>query len=235
MASTTTPTHSSVSADLRPLVQRHQALADQQRSPFTLRMHRALSWLQRAEAAGVDDDVAFVCLWIAFNAAYAQDLGHGAGSTPEQLAFRNFVDDVCRRDKGRALAGLVWQVFPGPIRLLLDNQYVFQPFWDALNNPRADGSIPDHWREAFDEARQRVHRALAQQDTERVLYEVLVRLYTLRNQLMHGGATWGSSVNRAQVRDGRALLRRLLPVMLGVMMDSPAQFEGQPFYPVVKG
>ena len=67
-----------------------------------------------------------------------------------------------------------------------------------------------------------------------MVYEVFVRLYTLRNQLMHGGATWNSSVNRAQVRDGRALLARMLPVMLSVMMDSPARFEGKPFYPVVK-
>jgi len=44
---------------------RHTALATQQRNAFTLRMHRALSWLQRAEAAGDDDDVAFICLWIA--------------------------------------------------------------------------------------------------------------------------------------------------------------------------
>ncbi len=133
-----------------------------------------------------------------------------------------------------ALSDLVWQVFPSSIRLLLDNQFVFQPFWDALNNPRSDGSVPEHWREAFDEARQRVHKALAQQDTERVLYEVFVRLYTLRNQLMHGGATWNSSVNRAQVRDGRALLARVLPVLLGVMMDHPSRFEGQPFYPMTK-
>ena len=66
-----------------------------------------------------------------------------------------------------------------------------------------------------------------------MLYEIFIRLYTLRNQLMHGGATWNSSVNRAQVRDGRALLARVLPVMLGVMMNHPAQFEGRPFYPVV--
>lgn len=39
--------------------------------------------------------------------------------------------------------------------------------------------------------------------------------FTLRNQLMHGSATWNSSVNRAQVRDGRALLARVLPVLLG--------------------
>lgn len=216
------------------LNKRHQAQITQHRSPFTLRMHRALSWLQRAEAAGEDDDVAFVCLWIAFNAAYAQDLGQGTGSTSERQAFRNFMADVCALDQGKALSALVWQVFPGPIRLLLDNQYVFQPFWDALNNPRSDGSTPGHWREAFDDARQRVHRALAQQDTERVLYEVFVRLYTLRNQLMHGGATWNSSVNRSQVRDGRALLARVLPVMLGVMMDCPERFEGRPFYPVVR-
>jgi hypothetical protein len=216
------------------LNKRHQAQITQHRSPFTLRMHRALSWLQRAEAAGEDDDVAFVCLWIAFNAAYAQDLGQGTGSTSERQAFRNFMADVCALDQGKALSALVWQVFPGPIRLLLDNQYVFQPFWDALNNPRNDGSTPGHWREAFDDARQRVHRALARQDTERVLYEVFVRLYTLRNQLMHGGATWNSSVNRSQVRDGRALLARVLPVMLGVMMDCPERFEGRPFYPVVR-
>jgi hypothetical protein len=202
--------------------------------PSPCAWHRALSWLQRAEAAGDDDDVAFVCLWIAFNAAYAQDLGQGTGSTSERQAFRNFMADVCALDQGKALSALVWQVFPGPIRLLLDNQYVFQPFWDALNNPRSDGSTPGHWREAFDDARQRVHRALAQQDTERVLYEVFVRLYTLRNQLMHGGATWNSSVNRSQVRDGRALLARVLPVMLGVMMDCPERFEGRPFYPVVR-
>ena len=48
------------------------------------------------------------------------------------------------------------------------------------------------------------------------------------------GAAWNSSVNRAQVRDGRALLARVLPVVLGVMMDKPERFEGQPFYPVVK-
>ncbi|MDR0217200.1 MAG: hypothetical protein LBJ15_24780 [Comamonas sp.] len=236
MTQTLTPVLPATTPSLATLAARHQAQIAQQRTPFTLRMHRALSWLQRAEAAGDDDDVAFVCLWIGFNAAYAQDTpGGGISSTSERLAFRNFMSDVCALDTGKALSALVWQVFPGPIRVLLDNQYVFQPFWDALNNPRSDGIIPEHWREAFDEARQRVHRALAQQDTERVLYEVFVRLYTLRNQLMHGGATWNSSVNRAQVRDGRALLARALPVMLVVMMDHPARFEGKPFYPVVKG
>lgn len=224
---------SALAPTLAALTQRHEQQIARQRTPFTLRMHRALSWLRRAEAAGADDDVAFICLWIAFNAAYAQDLGGGVSSTSERQVFRNFMADVCALDPENALATLVWQVFPGPIRILLDNQYVFQPFWDAQSNPRSDGSIPSAWRDAFDSARTRVHRALADQDTPRVLYEVFVRLYTLRNQLMHGGATWGSSVNRAQLRDGRRLLARLLPVMLAVMMNHPAKFEGKPFYPVI--
>lgn len=176
MAANRRPSHATV---LATLAKRHQAEITQQRTPFTLRIHRALSWLQRAEAEGEDNDVAFISLWIAFNAAYAQDLGDGAsGGTSERQAFRNFMADVCALDAGKALSALVWQVFPGPIRLLLDNQYVYQPFWDALNNPRSDGSTPSHWREAFDDARQRVHRALAQQDTERVLYDASTRCAT---------------------------------------------------------
>lgn len=237
-AQTCPPSAPASEHSLAHLNQRHQALVAKQRNAFTLRMHRSLSWLQRAQSAGEagsgDDDVAFICLWIAFNAAYAQDTAGRMDNASERQSFRDFVGQVCRLDADKALSELVWQVFPGPIRILLDNQYVFQPFWDALNNPHSDGSVPQHWREAFADARQRVQRALTQQDTERVLYEVFVRLYTLRNQLMHGGATWNSSVNRAQVRDGRALLARLLPVMLGVMMSNPVQFDGQPFYPVVK-
>ena len=180
-----------------------------------------------------DDDVTLLCLWIAFSAADAPDNGGHTANASEGQTFRGFVAEAWRLDIDKALPALVWQVFPGPIRVLLDNQYLFQPFWDAFNNPRADGSTPTHWRESFDDARSRVHRALAQQDTERVLYEVFVRLYTLRNQLMHGGSTWNSSVNRTQVRDGRDLLTRVLPVMLDVMMQNSARFEGKPFYPVV--
>ena len=228
-----TLTRSANTAPLDALVQRHKELVAVQRNAFTLRMHRALSWLQRAAAERSDDDIAFISLWIAFNAAYAQDNGGNTDNASERQTFRTFVGEVCRLDADKALPALVWQVFPGPIRVLLDNQYLFQPFWDAFNNPRIDGTTPTHWRESFDDARTRVHRALAQQDTERVLYEVFVRLYTLRNQLMHGGATWNSSVNRVQLRDGRELLTRALPVMLDVMMKNPAEFQGKPFYPVI--
>ena len=65
-----TPPLSAATLSLAALVQRHKEQRALGNTPFTLRIHRALSWLKRAEAAGEDDDVAFICLWIGFNAAY---------------------------------------------------------------------------------------------------------------------------------------------------------------------
>lgn len=38
-----------------------------------LRVHRSISWIGRAEACGDDHDARFIFLWIAFNAAYADE------------------------------------------------------------------------------------------------------------------------------------------------------------------
>ncbi len=51
--------------------------------------------------------------------------------------------------------------------------------------------------------------------------------------MIHGGATWNSEVNRAQVTDGADILSFLVPVFVDIMMDNPAEDWGRPFYPVV--
>ena len=38
--------------------------------------------------------------------------------------------------------------------------------------------------------------------TQKVMGIMFDRLYTLRNQLLHGGATWNSNVNRSQISQG---------------------------------
>ena len=75
---------------------------------------------------------------------------------------------------------------------------------------------------------------MTQFDTSRMLLVVFDRLYVVRNQLVHGGATWNSSINRAQVKDGAAVLGWLLPVFIDIMLENPDQDWGKPFYPVVK-
>ena len=75
--------------------------------------------------------------------------------------------------------------------------------------------------------------AVMQGDTRKVLGIVFDRLYVLRNQLVHGGATWNSQVNRAQLTDAVAILGTLVPLIISVMMDHPGQDYGDALYPVV--
>jgi len=56
----------------------------------------------------------------------------------------------------------------------------------------------------------------------------------LRNQLIHGGATYKSQVNRAQVRDGGNILLALLPVVIELMMQHPNNDWGKIYFPPVE-
>lgn len=67
-----------------------------------------------------------------------------------------------------------------------------------------------------------------------VLVIIFSRLFTLRNQLVHGGATWNGAVNRDQIRDGVNFMRELVPLVIELMMDNPRELWGEPSYPVVK-
>ena len=51
---------------------------------------------------------------------------------------------------------------------------------------------------------------------------------------MHGGATWGSGVNRSQVKDGANILGQVVPVIIHLMMEHPKKDWGEPCYPVVE-
>jgi len=213
----------------------HAALKDKQRrlrdgfpTPLILRVHRALSWLGRAEREGDDTDTRFILLWIGFNAAYAGDVQRAVES--ERDHFREFFSTLLTFDAGRRLYDAIWSRFPHEIRLLLDNRYVFAPFWQHHN-----GVAGAHgWEAKFEASKRRVNAALGQQDTATVLSILFDRLYVLRNQLVHGGATWASDVNRAQVRDGAALLGTLLPIFVDLMMDAPDHDWPMPHYPVVE-
>ena len=74
---------------------------------------------------------------------------------------------------------------------------------------------------------------LAKGNTPELLRLVFHRIYTLRNQLMHGGATWNSQVNRAQLQDCVNLLGKLVPVVIELMLNNPDEMWGDACYPVV--
>lgn len=194
-----------------------------------LRVHRALSWLRRAELCEGDEDARFIFLWIALNAAYADEIQQDADEA-EQVTLRRFLERLVSFDQGSLLNALVWDKFSGPIRLLLGNEFVFQPFWDYHS-----GRIGEQeWRQKFDRANKAAYRALGNTNrTATVLTIVLARLYTLRNQLVHGGATWQGSVNREQIRDGAAILGELTPRVIRLLIENTEEDWGDPRYPVV--
>ena len=75
--------------------------------------------------------------------------------------------------------------------------------------------------------------ALANRNTPAVLGVMFNRIYTLRNQLIHGGATWNGRVNRDQLRDCCSLLGKLVPLIIQIMLDNPDTLWGDANYPVV--
>ena len=201
-------------------------------TPLALRVHRSLSWLRRAQSEPNDLDVRFILLWIGFNAAYAGDAEASASSSApegERGLFQAFFSTLVKFDARHRVYDAVWQRFSQEIRLLLDNRYVYHPFWQHQNGVAGYSD----WEQKLERSRTAINHALREHDTARILSILFDRLYVLRNQLVHGGATWDSDVNRAQVRDGASMLGWLLPIFIDLMMDNPQHEWPMPNYPVV--
>ena len=75
---------------------------------------------------------------------------------------------------------------------------------------------------------------LAYQKVDKLLEVVLDRLYTVRNQLIHGGATYKSKVNRSQVQDANQILEFLIPIVIDIMITNIDDDWGEINYPVIK-
>ena len=133
-------------------------------------------------------------------------------------------------DTDDTLYELIWTEFPRSIRVLLDNKFVYQPFWDYHNGILDEAQ----WKSKFEKAKMAANKALADHQTVTVLSIVLSRMYTLGNQMIHGGATWNSRVNRDQLRDCSAFLGKLVPFVIQLMMDHPDTLWGDACYPVVE-
>lgn len=194
---------------------------------FNLRIHRGLSWLKQAILLDKSLDLKFISLWVAFNAIYAQD----GDEIKDRQQFRRFLLELCQADTEHKIYYLIWTKYSHSIRILLDNPYTFQPFWDYQNQKISQ----QEWKISFEKDKNKVHQALQQKDSVEVLYVIFNRLYTLRNQIMHGGSTYNSSVNRAQIQDACHILTAVLPTFMHILLENEKIIDlGKPFYPVVQ-
>ena len=198
-----------------------------------IRIRRSLSWLEKAQDLYSHDDhdfdSSFIFAWIAFNALYSTMDDHTSGNARDQ--FQQFFERLIKLDGHNTIHAVIWNRFPTSIRTLMRNRYVFQPFWDAqLRNIN-----PANWDVKLRNSEQLMTGILPRpENAGRVLSLVFDRLYILRNQMMHGCATYQGSVNRSQVRDGSSILNFLVPEILNLMLEHHEVDWGEPAYPVIR-
>lgn len=204
-------------------------LRDQNPADLNLRSHRAVIWLCRSDdVLETDPDASFIFAWIAFNAAYARDLGSDPDG-PARAVFQDFFSALVSADPRGRIAHELWYQHEGLIVRLLDSWFIFNPFWRFHNG---EGDFAD-WQDRFEKKKDVACEAIERENAPLVLSIIFDRLYVLRNQLIHGGATWGSRVNRNQVQDGAAILHCLLPIFIDTMVSATDRNWGVAHYPVI--
>ena len=212
--------------EVQRLKDRHRLIRDQFPETLNLRVHRSLSWLMRAAALNdaQDHDTAFILLWIAFNAIYGERSDQV--TIGERTIYKRFFDRIISIDDKNQVYDAIWQQFAETIRTLLRNQYVFEAYWRSINAAPPN----EAWKATFETSNRKVRRAIATINTSTLLTLLFDRLYVLRNQILHGGATWNSSTNRSQIQDSVRILSFLVPIFVELMMMRPDMQWSKPYY-----
>lgn len=197
--------------------------------PNVVRLHRAVSWLRCATERQDQHDLRFMALWVAFNACYAgEEDDRSDRSLRERQRFRHFLERLVEHDRNRRLYDCLWKEFAGPVRQLVDSRYLFVPFWDSQRTGSGNWEHRLHLSGLE-------YRRLMRQPTAvvEILCIVLDRLYVLRNQVFHGGATWESRVNRQQVRSAAEIMAKIVPIVVDIMYAEKDLDWGRIAYPVI--
>ena len=197
-----------------------------------IRLRRALSWLEKGQALHEQEDFdgAFIFFWISFNSMYS--IKPRLNNPPTDTSqYMDFFRNLLKYDSESTLYNALWTVFPGAIRTLVQNKYVFGLFWEF----QTTGSDTD-WEIQLQRSGVKALAALGskrQGKTLELLEIVFDRLYTLRNQLIHGSATYQGSINRDQVKDGASILGYLVPGFVAIMLEHSDHDWGEVTYPAI--
>ncbi|WP_413772950.1 hypothetical protein [Acinetobacter sp. MB5] len=192
-------------------------------------MQRGLSWLRKAKDLDQDVDLQFVSLWIAFNAIYAENLQETLDEDQQRL--RQFLLRLYGVDRERRIERCVWKNCSRSIIDWSNHPYFDQKQWD-FQNQKID---KQEWKTHSILNQQRVQQALAEHDTVELLLIVFSRLYTLRNQIVHGGSTYNSAIMRRHLRIASQVLMTLLTQFMHVFLEHGGELDQEkPFYPMVQ-
>ena len=209
---------------------KRQELVDADRDePLRVRIHRCYTALKRAELVEQEGDVgvdaALVLRWIALNALYGTWDDQAGMPVKDRVALDTFTSEICRVDADRRIHAALLKVTQDA-KALLENSFVIERFW---RNPE------------WDQVRPQRGRATGFRDdviggrTARALHALLIAVYFLRCQIVHGGATLGSSLNRPTVEPAARILNLLSGQLLAAVTEHGLEMQwGAICYPPVR-
>ena len=195
------------------------------------RMRRARSWLAQSENVESDEEK-FICLWIAFNAAYGGEPTSTDGDGPNETGKINtFLKKVIYHDtqKDSRIRGILWETYSEQIQDLLYNRYAFKQFWQWVRDE--PGGVD--WIVQLERKKDSFWKNLENENVFDVFREVFWRLYQLRNQVFHGGVTFQEGWGRTQLAQGRQIMEDIVPAILDVMKENTGSDWGKVAYPRV--
>ena len=203
---------------------------DDRQEDIRLRIHRSLSWLDRAEELRAQDgtssdDDQLIFTWTALNSLYGYWIPEKNEPAPDIQSLEDFLDTLFELDRQNHLSefanehrALILDVF--------NNQFLAKQFWNAptLEASSRNTNVRHEANTWFIEGRHKL-----------ILCRLLRNVYYLRCQLVHGAATRRSSLNRDTVGGCLGALRMIAPVMLRVVIENGLETDwGPACYPVVK-
>ena len=197
-----------LSGDLRDRLRSIPREIRDQHQDFSVRVWRAISWLERVENLPNDDtEGQFIACWIGFNALYAQldNDNHPWGDREAQNALVTRIYNLDTKGRFRKIVSKRQK----SILSTIDNKYLQETFW--LNRDDAGKELQKEARNAM---------LLLQKHHQLKLWRMIVdRIYMMRNQVFHGASTKGSSLNRRTLQNCTNILLDFLPACIDVMLD----------------
>lgn len=195
---------------------------------FNLRIQRSLSWLKKAVMMGDDKDLQFLSLWVAFNAIHAEDV---ESKSQQRSHIRQFLELIYPQDDGQIIHHLVWDKLYEPIRGILDNPYSFQDYWDYRNQVVSQSE----WKKRFDSERKFIDHVFEAKALDELLSLVLHRMFTIEHQILQGGYSYNSAVNRPLIHQCCEVLVHLIPTLLELLIQNSKKWHFlKPHYPVIQ-
>lgn len=203
---------------------------EQTHEGIRIRLHRCLSWMDAAERieAGShalpapDDpraptrdvaDATLVTRWVAFNSLYGRWDPERCETVRDGTAWREFTKRLIDLDRAHGEpVGELLRANRGLLERLVEDEFLRRHFWtssDGVPTPRGPS------RRDRDGLRERLRDGR----TTAALDLTIDRVYFLRCQLVHGGASFGSRHNRTAVGYANRFMCLFLPTAAQLIIE----------------